>query len=292
MTDPRLWVNFEDTFKNVFTDQDAKLAAYQQLHSLKMQGSDIDSYIADFDHLISKVGHNPTDIGVVMMFWEGLQPSLLQEVLLHNVPAPTTLNVWKRKARERQTVYKELHNAGLHRPNNGGPTDLQKKWGNRLGLKSYQTPAQRAANPTPRYIPPRTNNQVVPMDVDAGATGNPLPYQGRGQQNGLESPRGAVPGRFSKLMEAEWADLVAKKACFRCRKPGHMSRDCAGHQQTNPIPQNARAGQSAPTATPEMSEDEKRTRYNELGGLEGIYKLVKDGPEEDKEKFVDMVQDF
>jgi len=63
-----------------------------------MQGSDIDSYIADFDCLISEVGHNPTDIRVIMMFQEGLQPSLLQEVLLHNVPAPTTLSVWKWKA--------------------------------------------------------------------------------------------------------------------------------------------------------------------------------------------------
>jgi len=52
-----------------------------------MQGSDIDSYITDFDRLISEVGHNPMDIGVIMMFWEGLQPSLLREVLLHNVPA-------------------------------------------------------------------------------------------------------------------------------------------------------------------------------------------------------------
>jgi len=98
MTDPQLWVDFEDAFKNTFTDQDAKLAAYQQLHSLKMQGSDIDSYIANFDRLISEVRHNPTDIGVVMMFREGLQPLLLREVLLHNVPAPTTLSVWKQKA--------------------------------------------------------------------------------------------------------------------------------------------------------------------------------------------------
>jgi len=75
ITDPQLWVDFEEAFKNAFTDQDAKLAAYQQLHSLKMQGSDIDSYIADFDRLISEVGHNPTDIGVVMMFREGLQLS-------------------------------------------------------------------------------------------------------------------------------------------------------------------------------------------------------------------------
>jgi len=98
ITDPQLWVNFEDAFKNTFTDQDAKLAVYQQLHSLKMQGSDIDSYIADFDRLISEVGHNPADIGVVMMFRERLQPSLLREVLLHNVPTPMTLSVWKRKA--------------------------------------------------------------------------------------------------------------------------------------------------------------------------------------------------
>jgi len=71
-----------------------------------------------------------------------------------------------------------------------------------------------------------------------------------------------------------------------------MSRDCASHRQTNPIPENARAGGSTPSATPDMSKDTKRARYNELGGLEGIYNLVKDGPEEDKEKFMDMVQDF
>jgi len=199
------------------------------LNARKSVTSDIDSYISDFDRLTSKVGYIAMDIGVVMMFRKGLQPSLLREILLHNVPAPTLLSQWKQKAREWQTVYKELRNTGLHRPSTGGPTDLQKKWANRLGLKSYQTPTQRAANPTSRYVPPRSNNQVVPMDVDAGATERPPPYQGRGQQNGLESPRGAAPGRSAKLTEAERADLVAKKACFRCRKPGHMSRDCASH---------------------------------------------------------------
>ena len=178
MTDPQLWMDFEDVYKNAFTDQDTKLVAYQQLHSLKMQGSDIDSYIANFDRLINKVRHNPTDIGVVMMFQKGLQPSPLREVLLHNVPAPTMLGMWKWKAQEWQMVYKELHNAGLHRPNNGGPTDLQRKWANRLGLKLYQTLAQRAANPIPRYISSKMNSQVVPMDVDVGTMGNPLPYQG------------------------------------------------------------------------------------------------------------------
>jgi len=44
----------------------------------------------------------------------------------------------------------------------------------------------------------------------------------------------------------------------------------------------------ADTSTPES----RQARYNELGGLKGIYNLVKDRPEGDKEKFVDMVQDF
>jgi len=92
-------------------------------------------------------------------------------------------------------------------------------------------------------------------------------------------------------MEAERADLVAKKACFRCRKPGHISWDCFSHRQNNPIPENARAGRSIPTADATTPEG-RQARYNELGGLEGIYNLVKEGPEEDKEKFMDMVQDF
>ena len=130
------------------------------------------------------------------------------------------------------------------------------------------------------------------MDVDAGAMGNPPPYQGQGQQNRLESPRGAVPGWFSKLMEAEWANLIAKRACFRCRKPRHMSRDCFSHWQTNPIPKNMRAGGSTPTADTNTPKADRWACYNKLGGLEGIYNLVKEGPEGDKEKFVDMVQDF
>jgi len=38
MSSPQLWIDFEAAFKGAFTDQDAKLAAYQQLHSLRMQG--------------------------------------------------------------------------------------------------------------------------------------------------------------------------------------------------------------------------------------------------------------
>jgi len=49
MTDKSLWDDFELLFRTAYTDQDAKLTAFQKLSELRMQGSDIDSYIADFD---------------------------------------------------------------------------------------------------------------------------------------------------------------------------------------------------------------------------------------------------
>jgi len=147
MMDRSLWDDFEADFRRAYADQDAKLTAYQKLNKLRMHGSDIDSYVAEFDRLIDEAGYSRSDISVLQKFKEGLQPSLVREVLTHVTPAPATLAAWKQKARERQTVYKELKNAGLHQKSHGGPTPTQQKWAQKLGLHNYQTPAQRAANP-------------------------------------------------------------------------------------------------------------------------------------------------
>jgi len=88
MMDRSLWDDFEADFRRAYADQDAKLMAYKELTELKMHGSDIDSYVAEFDRLISEVGHSQHDIGVLQKFKEGLQPSLLREVLTHVVPRP------------------------------------------------------------------------------------------------------------------------------------------------------------------------------------------------------------
>src|SRR5882757_4332392 len=115
-------------------DQDTKLTAYQRLNDLRMVGGDIDSYIAEFDRLVEEAGYSKYDMGIVQKFKEGLHPSLVREVLTHVIPAPATLALWKQKARECQTVYKELKNAGLHQKSHrGGPTPTQQKWAQKLG---------------------------------------------------------------------------------------------------------------------------------------------------------------
>jgi len=122
-------------------------------------------------------------------------------------------------------------------------------------------------------------SQVVPMDVDVGemggstSQGKPPPYQGR--------------GGFTQLSNNEKADLITKKACFKCKQPGHISRWCG---KRRPIPENARTGTSpastANTPTPEKASIES------VGGIEGIYDLLKNGTEAEKEKFIDLTQDF
>jgi hypothetical protein len=111
-----LWDSFEHDFRVVYIDSDAKLNALQKFQELKIIGGDINSYIATFDQLHEESGYREDNLGVIVKFREGLPPKLLQEIITHNVPAPTTMNVWKKKARERQTVYKELRNITAKKP--------------------------------------------------------------------------------------------------------------------------------------------------------------------------------
>jgi hypothetical protein len=51
-----LWTNFEQKFKDAYTNSNKKRAAYDKLMTLQMKGGDIDMYIATFDNLLAKVG--------------------------------------------------------------------------------------------------------------------------------------------------------------------------------------------------------------------------------------------
>jgi Retrotransposon gag protein len=95
-----LWDSFEHDFRAAYIDSDAKLNTLQKFQELKMIGGDIDSYIATFDRLREESGYREDDLGAIVKFREGLPLKLLQEIITHNIPALTTMNVWKKKARE------------------------------------------------------------------------------------------------------------------------------------------------------------------------------------------------
>jgi hypothetical protein len=63
MTSESHWDDFEADFRAAFTDTDAKIMAAEKLNNLKMIGSDIDTYIAEFDRLTDEIGYRKERLG-------------------------------------------------------------------------------------------------------------------------------------------------------------------------------------------------------------------------------------
>jgi len=96
---------------------------------------------------------------------------------------------------------------------------------------------------------------------------------------------------LNPLTEAERAELFAKRACFRCHKPGHMSWDCYSHRG----PEVVNTGNTAPA--PELPRREtgpqKKPTLESFGGIKGLCEhLAEHGTEAEKEAFIDACQGF
>ena len=219
-----------------------------------MKGGDLDTYIAEFDRLVGEVGYNKDDWGTIVKFKEGLHQALLGQILDHVLPAPNTIEAWKKAGRERQTVYREKQNAGLIK---GGPTPSQKRWAGLLGLNNYHTPLQRTAQNPPQRT---RQNQVVPMDVDAT--------------------------KYTPLTDQERAQLSKTGACFYCRKQGHISRNCPNKRTPGKKTTTIRTTE---TSDGEKNPEEPAGRKMDMKELA---KWIREQPAEEKEALVDELQDF
>ena len=91
------------------------------------------------------------------------------------------------------------------------------------------------------------------------------------------------------MSESEKADLIAKRACFKCKQPGHISRWCG---KRKPIPENARTGPALIIPPGDAIPNPEKASLETVGGIEGLYDLLKNGTEAEKEKFIDLAQDF
>src|SRR5712672_1144693 len=127
------------------------------------------------------------------------------------------------------------------------------------------------------------------MDVDAGQMDDSR-YVPKNQTHETRNvAKEQRQGGLNPLTEAERAELMAKRACFRCRKPGHISRDCYSRRG----PETVNAGNTAPA--PELPHREtgpQKLTINSIGGVEGMYKLLSEGTETEKEVFIDKCQGF
>jgi len=96
-----LWTDFETAFKGAYTNTTQKQSAYLALQGMKMQGQNLDSFIATFKNLAKKAGYGENDEATVDMFVKRLNQPLLDRILDRDTE-PTTLAEWIDAARKEQ----------------------------------------------------------------------------------------------------------------------------------------------------------------------------------------------
>ena len=98
-TDQNLWDDFVISFKDAFTDTAKHIKAYNNLVSLKMEGGDIDTYIATFERLARQAGWTLGSAGTIEKFKLGLPKTLFFYIMRRETP-PTTYAGWTKAARD------------------------------------------------------------------------------------------------------------------------------------------------------------------------------------------------
>jgi len=95
---------------------------------------------------------------------------------------------------------------------------------------------------------------------------------------------------LSPLTEAEHVELFAKRACFHCHKPGHMSQDCYSCHG----PEVVNMGNMAPAPEPLRRETgPQKPTLESFGGIKGLCDyLAKHGTETKKEALMKACQGF
>ena len=214
-TDEVLWTEFETAFKTAFTDTTKKQQAYDQLVKLRMQGFDIDTYIATFDRLALAAKWEQAAEGTIAQFRAGLH-RMIHSKALDRDKIPTTMDEWKAAARTEVSRAREKYSAGLtgaqqrnQRPRDPGPFHTNKQ--------HQSTPS----NPS--------NSSHVPMDVDATTTTT----------------------NFKKLTPEERDQLAKEGHCFRCRLQGHVARNCP--KNTSPNSNKGTTARTADTGPPNVT---------------------------------------
>ena len=79
--DDALWDWFVAAFRVARTNTARSEEALMKLLAIKMQGGDLDTYIATFNHLHMAAEWEQDSRGMILLFRRGLQPNLAQAVI-------------------------------------------------------------------------------------------------------------------------------------------------------------------------------------------------------------------
>ena len=238
-TDEVLWTTFATGFTDVWKDSGKEANAYDQLMKLEMKDYEADTYITTFERLAKDAEWEPDAKGTIARFKAGIKEHLHRRILNRDT-RPKTMADWKKALRDEVERMREVRNAGFtsSRFPQGRPTQ---------GLfQATRQPPSRSST-----------SGVVPMDVDATTIKAWIP--------------GGPP--FKKLTEEERVLCMKEGRCLRCRKQGHMARQCPLNLRQEPVaPNRIRAADTADTTDttnkPTTMPPQGRTKAQMIADLE------------------------
>ena len=199
---------------------------------IRMQGQDLDGYIAHFEELVRHAEYDINGPQTIDMFTRGLPTSLYETIYQHD--QPETFEQWRRAALRRQGHWYHL-NA-------------------RKNLDKFKNPNQpRTTGPRPFFAPARHPDA---MDVDRTRARlattedhepggyrtqwtQPQGQSSRGRGGPPMRPRG---GFLQRGARPNWDNFQ----CYCCQQKGHISRYCPQNPRNNqPRPQQGRRTQTS-----------------------------------------------
>ena len=195
-----IWQVIEAKFKKAFINYVAREKAHDDLRKLKMQGGNVDQYVADFQFLASRAEINVNDPAAIRLFQLGL-PIPLAEACI-DLEKPANFEQWTLAAQAQQRGW--IQKKGLRAQKEGNM--LSRNQGN-------QTTSQKNNNQRGQFFwrqnnggntrPSRT--QLPPWDPNAMDTSATV---------------------RKATTEAEKQKHRQEGQCFECSKQGHIARMC------------------------------------------------------------------
>jgi hypothetical protein len=281
-TTAALWTDLKDTFKRAFADTLAQERAQATLkRGLRMNGMDVDGYVANFERLVRTASYDLDDPQTLDYFTDGMRHNLFKECYQND--DPVTYDDWKASLLERvrQQVHLEARRPQLSRSHTPSATppltddevsdheQEQQEYPQEFDAEEQGHETQRTQvrfSPKVEYAPPTTVEDAY--DHEAPAPWAQQVTKARSDLTDLQTRWNTMANTPSWTQYASHPNAMDTSACVRARS-SRAQKSKARQQQRpvfTPIPSHLLPPRRAPTPplTATLRSTSPRMRADEL----------------------------
>jgi hypothetical protein len=249
-TTAALWTDLKDAFKRAFADTMAQERAQATLkRGLRMNGLDVDGYVANFERLARTARYDLDDPQTLDYFTDGMRHNLFKECYQNDDPA--TYDDWKASLLERvrQQVHLEARRPQLSRSHTPSATppltddevsdheQEQQEYSQEFDAEEYGKEThgtQVRFSPKVEYAPPTTVEDVY--DHEAPAPWAQHVTKARSDLTDQRTQRNTMANASSWAQYASHPDAMDTSARVRARSSRAQKGKARQRQQQQPRP--------------------------------------------------------